>query len=316
MNMAALPVGDAARPPGRSALASGRSGSVNGPRRRRTYSALVAPSILLLLLVNGYPAVYAVVQSVRNGSLIAAGDFVGAQNYTTLFSNPDFWAAARFTVLFTVVGVLGSWLVGLGFALLLRHPIPGRSFFKVLLLLPWIVPVVVSSTSWNWLVATPQSVAPRVLSFLGFENTQLLADPTLAIVTVLVFKVWGSFPFMMMMSSAALSSIDPGIYEAARMDGASARRELMSITLPLIARTTLVSWILMTIFSVNDFPTIFLLTGGGPMGATTSLVVLAYHTVFLNFQTGPGAAIALMMSLVLIVVAVVLFRRIQKAARS
>lgn len=100
------------------------------------------------------------------------------------------------------------------------------------------------------------------------------------------------------------------------MDGASGRRELISITLPLIARTTFVSWILMTIFSVNDFPTIFLLTGGGPVGSTTSLIVLAFHTVFLNFQTGPGAAIALLMTLVLIVISVLLFRRIQKAAKS
>lgn len=306
------------RRPVREEIRSRRSRrrSVNGPRRSRTYAALVAPSIILLLLVNGYPAVYAVVQSVRDGSLISGGDFVGIQNYTALFANPDFWSATRFTVLFTVVAVFGSWLVGLGFAMLLQHSLPGRSFFKVMLLLPWIVPVVVSATSWNWLVATPQSPLPMLFSAIGVEDIQFLADPKMAIVTVLIFKVWGSFPFMMMMSSAALSSIDQGILEAARMDGASGRRELISITLPLIARTTFVSWILMTIFSVNDFPTIFLLTGGGPVGSTTSLIVLAFHTVFLNFQTGPGAAIALLMTLVLIVISVLLFRRIQKAAKS
>ena len=271
-----------------------------------------APSLVLLLLLNLYPVIYAGWQSLRDGSLIAAGDFVGLENYVEVLSDPEFWAAARFTVVFTLVGVFGSWLVGLALALLLKTRIPGKGLFKVLLLLPWVVPVVVSATAWNWLVATPQSPLPILAQALGFGNVLFLADPLLAQITVCVFKVWISFPFMMMMMSAALASVDNNVYEAAKVDGASNWNTLTGITLPMISRSTYISWILMTIFCVNDFPTIFLLTGGGPVNATQSLVVMAYNTVFQNFDTGTGVAIAFLMTLVLIVISVALFRQIRK----
>src|SRR5206468_8366800 len=133
-------------------------------------------------------------------------------------------------------------------------------------------------------------------------------------VTVCVYKIWVSFPFMMLMASAALASVPETVYEAAQMDGAGAVQRFRRITLPIIARPTYISWILMTIFCVNDFPTIYLLTGGGPVDATTSLVVLAYRSVFQDFQTGPGVAIAFLMTLTLVVVSVILYRQIRKSS--
>ncbi|MFF2844102.1 carbohydrate ABC transporter permease [Paenarthrobacter sp. NPDC057981] len=270
------------------------------------------PAVVLLLLINLYPLGYAGMQSIRDGDLISPGIFVGLANYVNVLSDPVFWQAASFTLVFTVVGVFGSWLVGLGFALLLNGKVPGGAAFKTLLLLPWVVPIVVSTTSWNFLVATPQSILPTIASALGFPNTYFLADPATAQVLVCVFKVWVSFPFMMMMTSSALASVDVNVYEAAKMDGATKWQTFRSITLPLIARPTYVSWILMTIFCVNDFPTVFLLTQGGPLNSTTTLIVLAYQTVFQNFQTGPGIAIAFLMTVVLVIVATALFRQIKK----
>ena len=175
----------------------------------------------------------------------------------------------------------------MGLALLLRTKVPGKNVFKVLLMLPWVVPIVVSSTAWNWLVATPTSPIPALAARLGFGELYFLADPTLAAITVCIFKVWVSFPFMMLMTSAALASVDTTVYEAAGMDGANRWQQFTQITLPLISRSTYISWILMTIFCVNDFPTIYLLTGGGPVDATTSLVVLAYRTVFQDLPDRP-----------------------------
>ena len=289
------------------------------PRKRRRWNAsaitltvLVAPSVILLLIIHGYPLVYAGVQSLYDGNLVKFGSFVGLQNFGTALADPVFWQAARFTLIFTVCGVFGSWIIGLSLALLLRNRIHAPGAFKTLLLLPWVVPIVVSSTSWNWLVATPSSPIPLLAKNLGFGTVLFLADPTLAQITVIVFKIWVAFPFMMLMASAALSSVDNSVYEAARVDGASNRQILFLITLPLIARSTYISWILMTIFCINDFPTIFLLTGGGPVNATNTLVVLAYQTVFANFQTGPGIAIAFMMTLVSVLISIVLFRQIRK----
>jgi multiple sugar transport system permease protein len=290
------------------------------PRKKRRLSprgvtllAFAAPSLVLLLLINLYPVIYAGLQSVRNGDLISPGTFVGLANYAHVLTSHQFWASASFTVIFTVTGVFGSWAVGLALALLLQTKIPASGVFKVLLLLPWVVPVVVSATSWNYLVATPQSPLPELASALGFPSILFLANPALARVTVCVFKVWISFPFMMMIMSSALSGVDASVYEAARVDGAGRWQTFRRVTMPLIARSTYISWILMTIFCVNDFPTIFLLTGGGPTNSTTSLIVLAYLTVFENLQTGPGVAIAFLMTLTLVVISVVLYRQIRKA---
>jgi multiple sugar transport system permease protein len=291
----------------RRSVAAGR-----GP----TLTAFVAPSVILLLLLNAYPLIYAIFQSLHNGTLLTAGPYVGLSNFTRAFSDPLFWGSVQFTLIFTAVGVFGSWAIGLALALLMRTRIPGTGVFKVLLLLPWVVPIVVSATSWNWLVATPSSPIPVLAHQLGFGTVLFLANPALAAVTVCLFKVWVSFPFMMLMSSAALSAVDATVYEAARMDGASRVQQFRYITAPLTARSTYISWVLMTIFCVNDFPTVFLLTGGGPLNATTTLVVLAYQVVFQNFQTGYGVAIAFLMTIVLIAVSVALFRQIRKAANN
>jgi multiple sugar transport system permease protein len=292
------------------------AGPVSVRRRHRgrlTLLILVTPSVVLLLLINAYPLVYAAFQSLHDGTLISPGQYVRLANYTATLTSPAFWRSAEFTLIFTVVGVFGSWAGGLGLALLLRTRIPGRAVFKTLLLLPWVVPVVVSSTAWNWLVATPQSPLPSLAHTLGLGTPLFLADPMLAKVTVCLFKVWISVPFMMMMVSAALAGVDTSVYEASSVDGAGRWQQFVHITLPMISRSTYISWILMTIFCVNDFPTIFLLTGGGPVDATTSLVVLSYRTVFQNFQVGPGVAIAFLMTVTLVGVSVALYRQIRKA---
>jgi multiple sugar transport system permease protein len=295
---------------------SGRPPGVGGRKRSNLTARILfffaLPSLVLLILLNLYPVIYAGLQSLRNGDLLSAGDFVGLANYINVVQTPAFWHSTWFTIIFTVTGVFGSWAVGLGLSLFLRTRIPANGLFKVLLLLPWVVPVVVSATSWNWLVATPQSPLPILFKALGFGNVLFLADPVLAQVTVCVFKVWISFPFMMMMMSSALASVDTNVYEASKVDGATSWQTFRQITLPMISRSTYISWILMTIFCVNDFPTIFLLTGGGPVNATQSLVVLAYTTVFQNFQTGPGVAIAFIMTLVLVIIATLLYRQIRK----
>ena len=280
-----------------------------------TLTLFALPSLILLVLLNVFPVVYSLLQSLQNGTpstLPTDAPFVGLQNYVDVLTSDQFRASAIFTLIFTITGVFGSWAIGLGLALLLRTRIPGGGVFKVLLLLPWIVPVVVSATSWNWLVATPQSPIPTILGNFGLGDANFLGDPVLAQVVVCVFKVWISFPFMMMMMSSALASVDTNVYEAAKMDGATGWQAFTGVTLPIISRTTYISWVLMTIFCVNDFPTIFLLTQGGPVGATSSLIVLAYQFAFQNLQTGPATAIAFLMTAVLVIISTVLYQQIKK----
>ena len=306
-------------PGGRGPRPSSKRPSSPLGRAGLTLALFALPSLILLVLLNFFPVVYSFLQSLQNGTpstLPTEAPFVGLQNYITVLTSEEFRASTLFTVIFTVTGVFGSWIVGLGLALLLRTRIPAGGVFKVLLLLPWIVPVVVSATSWNWLVATPQSPLPTILANFGAGDANFLGDPVLAQIVVCVFKVWISFPFMMMMMSSALASVDTNVYEAAKMDGASSWQAFTGVTLPIISRTTYISWVLMTIFCVNDFPTIFLLTQGGPStgvsGATTSLIVLAYQTAFQNLQTGPATAVAFLMTAVLVIISTVLYQQIKK----
>lgn len=272
---------------------------------------LVAPSVVLLAVINGYPVLYGLVQSTHDGTLITSGAWTGLDNYTHVLTDGRFWSATWFTLVFTFVGVFGSWVVGLALALLLRNAF-GATTFKVLLMLPWVVPVVVSTTAWNWLIATSDSPVPRLVHALGLGDPLFLSDPTLAKVTVCLFKVWAGFPFMMVMMSSALAAVDPTLYEASSLDGAGGWQQLTRITLPNIARPTYISWILMAIFCVNDFPSVYLLTGGGPIDSTTTLVVLAYRSVFQNFQVGIGVAIAFLMTAALVLISVALYRQIKK----
>jgi len=283
---------------------------------RLTMGAMLLPSLVLLILVNAYPIAIGISQSVHSGSLIDSGKFVGLANFQEVLTDSGFWRAARFTLIFTIVGTFGSWLVGLAFALALRTNIPFRSVFKVLLMLPWVVPIVVSTTSWQWLTATQSSPLPSLLRSVGLGDHLFLADPLLAQITVCVYKVWVSFPFMMLLVGSALEGVDNSLYEAARVDGASRLEAFRYITFPMIQRSTYVGWILMAIFCVNDFPTIFLMTGGGPVDATQTLMVLAYQTVFESFDTGFGVSIALLMTAVLIGVSVFLFRKLREAVKA
>ena len=249
--------------------------------RRLTLTGLALPALLLMVVVNAYPLVFAAIQSVHSGSLITPGPFVGLRNFADVLGDPGFWKAAG---------------------------------FKVLLLLPWIVPIVVTAMSWNWLLAGRESLLPSLARALGMGNVMFLGNPTLAMITVCVFKVWISYPFMMMMCAAALESVEASIYEASAIDGASKWQQFFHIVLPVTARSTYISWILMAVFSINDFPTIYLLTRGGPLEATSSLIVLAYKTTFLDFLPGNGIAIAFFMTAVMIALSVVLLRQIRKAS--
>ena len=287
----------------------------NVTRFTRTLLWFTLPCAVVLVLLNVYPVLFAAWQSLHNGTLSDLGPFVGLHNYTLILSTPAFWSAALFTLIFTVVGVLGSWAVGLGLALLLRPHVPASGLWRVLLLLPLVVPPVVSAQiSWNLLLATPQSPLPILAHALGFGNVLFLADPTLARIVVCVLRVWMGFPFMMIMLSSALSSIDPSVYEAAKMDGANTWQRFVHITLPMTSRTTYVAWILMTIICVNDYPSIGLLTDGGPANATQTLIVQAYQSAFMDSGFGPGTATGLIVAIVLVIVSVLLFRQTRKTS--
>lgn len=269
---------------------------------------LLAPSIILIALIEFYPMVTAFFYSLENGSLLSAGTFVGLQNYLAAFSDPEFGYSVLFSALFAVFNVVGSYLLGLGLALLLVKNFPLRSLFRILLIIPWILSSIVTMVTWRWMIQDQHGTINVVLGWFHLGPIFFLSDTRWAVVSVIVIKIWRSFPFMMISLIAALQTIDANLYEAARIDGASRWGLFRSITFPGIRNISIILWILMTIWSVNDFETPFLLTQGGPSNATESLMILAYKDTFARNTVGAGAAVAFISLVILMLLAILMMR--------
>jgi multiple sugar transport system permease protein len=291
--------------------AAGRAGL--GAERRRRFDAfpylLLLPSVTLISLINLYPFATGFLYSLRNGTLIQSGEFVGLANYAQLATQADFLHALWFSALFAFFGVLGSYTIGLALALLLNQDVPGRGFFRVALLLPWIIPSIVSIVSWRWLISDQTGLINQALHVVGVGPIYFLSTSGWAMFSVIVVKIWRSFPFMMLSLLAALQAINREMYEATAVDGAGRWQSFRFITFPLLLPVSIVLWILMTIWSVNDFETPWLLTQGGPSFATENLSVLAYRYTFNRTAVGVGASISFVTMLILMIFAVVLLRR-------
>ena len=283
------------------------------PRRRRRTEWLpywlVIPSLLLILMINLYPFATGFMYSLRDGTMLKEGDFVGLANYTALLTDSNFHHSLFFSVLFSLGAVFGSYVIGLALALLLNKDIPFRGFFRVALLVPWIIPSVVSIISWRWMINTDSGLLNLGLTTFGFNPVYLLSTERQAMFAVIVVKIWRSFPFMMLSLLAALQTIDLTLYEAAQIDGAGRWQSFRYITFPHLRDLSIVLWILMTIWSVNDFETPYLLTGGGPSNATENLIVLAYRYTFRSNQVGSGTAVAFVTLIMLMILAILLLRR-------
>jgi multiple sugar transport system permease protein len=267
------------------------------------------PSVILIAMINLYPFLSGLLYSVENGSLLKAGDFTGIQNYAKLMTMPDFWHALYFSSVFAVFSVIGSYAIGLGFAIVLNKDIIGRGFFRVALLVPWILPSVVSIVGWRWLIGDQSGLFNTIITGLGFEPILFLGTERWAVFSVILIKVWRSFPFMMISLLAGLQTINQELYESAHMDGAGRWQSFWYITLPQLKMITIVCWILMTIWCFNDFDTIWLLTQGGPANATENLIILAYKYTFSKNAVGIGSAISIVSLVILMSLALLLLKK-------
>ena len=275
---------------------------------------LLLPSLTLVCLIELYPFLTGVSSSFHKGTLLSAGNFVALDNYVRLFNSPDFYNSLSFSFLFALANVVFSYLIGLGLALFLNLDFPGRGLCRVLLLIPWIVPAVVSIVSWKWLIADRGGLVNIVLAAFGLGPIYFLSQSGWAMVAVIVIKIWRSFPFMMLSLLAQLQVIDRTLYEAGKLDGAGHWQLFWHITLPHLKNISIVQAILMVIWSINDFETPFLLTQGGPSNATENLILLSYRYTFGRNDIGRGSAVAILTLILLMVLATLMLRQQRKVA--
>jgi multiple sugar transport system permease protein len=256
---------------------------------------LLAPLVLWLGVVVFYPvasALHFAFYSTRQ-LIPRASDYVGVHNYLRLLTDISVLHALRTTVIYATGTVMGPLVIGLGVALVMNAKFPGQKFLRPMVMIPWALPVVASMLVWKWMLA-PQGIVNYV-----FVRMHLLArpeawldSPILALPTIIAIDTWSHFPFASVGILAALQGVDPALYDASKVDGASSVQTFYRVTLPSIAPVVGALSLFLTVWSLQRFTSIWLLTEGGPVDQTTVLAVRIYREAFINFDAGYASAIA------------------------
>ena len=261
-------------------------------------AVLLAPAALLLLVIVVYPIATLLWNSLHtvDPENAAAGEtFAGLANYTRALDDERFWHSSWNTVLYVVVTVPGSLIVGLGLALLANRPFTVKWPVRLGLLLPWALPLVFAGLIFRWFFEYNTGLVNNWLAAFGVEPLQWLSSPTLAFWAICIAIVWKASSFMALMLLAGLQTIPKSLYEAAEVDGASTWQQFIEITLPMLRPAIFVALIFRTITAVQTFDIPFAMTGGGPGDATETLAMYIHKTTLDFLDFGYGSALATLM---------------------
>jgi multiple sugar transport system permease protein len=256
--------------------------------------ALVVPAAVLLAGLLAYPLGLGVWLGFRDEKIGGAGTFIGLENYSYLLDDPVFRITALNTTLYTVVTVAFKLALGLALALVLNQKFAGVRFWRSVLLLPYVVPTVLSAFAWWWIFDPQFSFVSWALVRLGLirHNIDFLGDAWLARGSLMIANVWRGTPFFTIGYLAGLQSIPPDVYEAAQVDGARAWQTFREVTWPLLLPLTVILTTFSAIFTFTDFQLVWTITRGGPANATHLFVTLAYQRAIVGGSLGEGAAVA------------------------
>lgn len=278
---------------------------------------LVLPGLALLLAVVVYPLVASLTTAFFEQSLVAPGrSFVGLDNIRAVLDG-DFWRLLRQTLTFSVGSTVLPFLIGFALALALNTGIRGQRVLRGVLLIPWLVPAVVASFLWLWIFNANYGLANGVLERLGVidDPRAWLAEPATAMAAVIVAKTWASTPWMMVMLLAGLQTVAPELHEAAKMDGAGPVRRFTHVTLPHLKGVIGIVLLLEFIWNFQHFDIIYVMTGGGPAGATQTFATAVYESAFSGLDLGKAGAIGLLWMLLLMLLVVVYVRTADRESR-
>ncbi len=252
------------------------------------------PTAAFLILFLAYPLLLGVWLSFTDTSIGQAGDFIGFENYEWLWDDTVFWTSVFNTLLYTVVASAIKFAVGLYLALLLNRHMPIKAIVRALVLIPFIVPTVLSAIAFWWLFDSQFSIISWSLKKIGLiaTNINFLGDVWNARASVIFANVWRGVPFVAITLLAGLQTISPSLYEAATIDGARAWQRFRYITFPLLTPIIAVVMTFSVLFTFTDFQLIWVLTRGGPVNATHLMATLSYQRAILGGRLGEGAAIA------------------------
>src|SRR6266496_5743794 len=274
----------------------------------------VLPLVIIMAGLILWPFINAILTSLTVRNIVTrSNQYVGLANYIRLLSDAEFRGSVNNTIIFTVASVVCKFIVGMSIALLLNSRLPFRNVITGLMLLPWIVPEVVTAMAWRSIFDPIFGGLNPILLSLGLIDHPRgwLSERQLAMPSVIAVNIWKGIPFYTILLLAGLKAIDRELYEAAEVDGADAVKRFRHITLPGLKYVILVTVLLSTISTFNTFGLVYLMTGGGPGGATRLYSILAYEKAIVGLRFGPGAATAFSMAPIMALIIFILARVMQ-----
>ena len=273
------------------------------------------PAILFVCTVVGYPIVEAFRMSFHRLDLMRGQErFVGLGNYTRAVSDPDFWNALQVTLWFTVGSVLIELTCGLLLAVLVNREIQGRRFFRTLFLLPMFVAPVVVGVTWFWMYNVEFGVINWMMGVARLRPQEWLGSSRLALPSIVLIDVWQQTSTVFIILLAALQAIPQEMYEAARVDGASAWRQFRNVTLPFLRPAIGIVLTLRTMFALRAFDLIFVTTRGGPGRVTETISVYLYKVGFSQFNLGYSSALSVILLALILVFSIFYTRAFRTSA--
>ena len=282
----------------------------------RPVAQLTIPTWIFLALVVLIPFFYGVYISFLNINLASflPPSFVGFENYKAVLAASETWSTLRITLIITFIGLLTQIPIGILLALVLHENLRGTKVFRSILITPMLLTPVAVGLTYRFMFDTDLGVINWALESLGIERVNWLGSQTSALFAIIIVDSWQSIPFVMLLVLAALTAISPSLYEAARVDGASANQIFRRITLPLITPTLLVITMIKIMDFLKLFDTLFILTRGGPGNATTTLGLWTYKTGFVFLEFSRAAALGVIITIITLPV-YFLWRRASRGVR-
>jgi multiple sugar transport system permease protein len=294
-----------------AAIPSSRGLPTLESRERRFALSLLGPALVLLLLTTTAPLIYLVwtsLQRIDLGMPWLTG-FAGLGNYLKMGDDPRFWNSLLLTFVYTGSTVILQVVVGLSLALLVMQFPRGQALLRIAAILPIVLAPVVVGLFWRTLVLAPDfGIVDLVTRALGLGSYNWLGDPQLALISVIAIHTWQWTPFAFLVLLATLATLPPDVYEAARLDRASAWRTFIHITLPLIRPAVVMVVIMRLMTALSAFAAIFAATGGGPGSSTEILNLYAYRTSFSELNVGYGASLAMVLMGITLAISWLMFR--------
>lgn len=279
----------------------------------------IVPALIYITLFFLYPVIQNVLMGFQNYNTATfytgEAPFIGLDNYYAVISEPTFWPTVRNTFVFVVGSVVAQFVLGMLIANFFKKKFPLGTTLRSLLLLPWLLPVIVSTALWRSLMDQDSGAINVILKWAGVIDTGIpwLASPSIALLSVIIVNIWIGIPFNVTIIYGGLQEIPQELYEASAMDGASSFRTFRSITWPLLRPTVNVALLLGVIYTLRSLDIILGLTRGGPANSTQTLPTQAYFQSFQQFEFGQGAALSNILIVVSFVFAFVYLRSTRRA---